>query len=143
MKEMPQPIGLFDGTISLLQRTLNLRSAQHHALSANIANADTPRYRSFEVAVEDELRKLRPDGRQLEMARTKPVHMPQPVDAAGDRVSLRAGAVPAFSLRADGNTVDLDRTMGDLAANTLQYKTSAQLLSAKLKSLRNVIQGGK
>lgn len=140
---MPQPIGLFDGTISLLQRALNLRSAQHHALSANIANADTPRYRSFEVAVEDELRKLRPDGRSLEMVRTQPVHMPQPVDAAGDRVSLRAGGAPSFSLRADGNTVDLDRTMGDLAVNTLQYKTSAQLLSAKLRSLRNVIQGGK
>jgi flagellar basal-body rod protein FlgB len=140
---MPQPTGLFDGTMSLLQRTLNLRSAQHQALSANIANADTPRYRSFEVAVEEELRKLRPDGRRLEMVRTQNDHMPQPVVAGADRVNLRAGAMPAFSLRADGNTVDLDRAMGDLAENTLKYKTSAQLLSGKLKSLRNVIQGGR
>jgi flagellar basal body rod protein FlgB len=33
--------------------------------------------------------------------------------------------------------------MGELAENSLKYKTSAQLLSAKLKSLRNVIQGGR
>jgi flagellar basal-body rod protein FlgB len=143
MNGMPQPTGLFDGTMALLQRTLNLRSSQHQALSANIANADTPRYRSFEVAVEEELRKLRPDGGRLEMARTQRAHMPLAAHAAGDRVHLRAGAVPAFSLRADGNTVDLDRSMGDLAENTLKYKTSAQLLSAKLKSLKNVIQGGR
>jgi flagellar basal-body rod protein FlgB len=141
--DMPQPTDLFGGTMSLLQRTLNLRSAQHHALSANIANADTPRYRSFEVAVDEELRKLCPDGRRLEMARTQTEHMPQPVNPATDNVKLRAGAVPGFSLRADGNTVDLDRAMGDLAENTLKYKTAAQLLSAKLKSLKNVIQGGK
>jgi flagellar basal-body rod protein FlgB len=56
---------------------------------------------------------------------------------------LRPAAVPAFSLRADGNTVDIDRAMGDLSENTLKYKTSAQLLSSKLKGLRNVIQGGR
>jgi flagellar basal-body rod protein FlgB len=141
--DMPQPTGLFGGTMPLLQRALNLRSAQHHALSANIANADTPRYRSFEVAVDEELRKLRPDRRRLEMARTQAVHMPQPAHPATDSVHLRAGAAPGFSLRADGNTVDIDRAMGDLAENTLKYKTAAQLLSAKLKSLKNVIQGGK
>ncbi len=69
--------------------------------------------------------------------------MPQPVNPAADSVKLRAGVVPGFSLRADGNTVDIDRAMADLAENTLKYKTAAQLLSAKLKSLRNVIQGGK
>lgn len=140
---MPQPTGLFDGTLSLLQRTLNLRSAQHQALSSNIANADTPHYRSFEVAVEEELRKLRPPDRRMEMARTQNAHLPVPASASADRVSLRPAAVPAFSLRADGNTVDIDRAMGDLSENTLKYKTSAQLLSAKLKSLKNVIQGGR
>ena len=58
-------------------------------------------------------------------------------------MTLQAAAAPAFSLRADGNTVDIDRAMGELAENSLKYKTSAQLLSAKLKSLRNVIQGGR
>jgi flagellar basal-body rod protein FlgB len=140
---MPQPAGLFDGTLSLLQRSMNLRSAQHQALSANIANADTPHYRPFEVAVEEALRKLRPEARPAAMARTQSAHLPAPAAAAADRLRLRPAAAPAFSLRADGNTVDIDRAMGDLAENTLKYKTSAQLLSAQLKSLKNVIQGGR
>jgi flagellar basal-body rod protein FlgB len=143
MNVMPQPTGLFDGTMALLQRTLNLRSAQHQALSANIANADTPHYRSFEVAVEEELRKLRPDGRRLDMTRTRPEHMPQSLTGVSASVPLRPAALPGFNLRADGNTVDMDRAMGDLSENTLKYKTSAQLLSTKLKSLKNVIQGGR
>ena len=140
---MPQSIGLFDGTVSLLQRTLNLRSAQHQAMSSNIANADTPNYRAFEVAVEEELRKQRPESGRIEFARTQANHLPLNGPGSADRVKLQAVAAPSFSLRADGNTVDLDRAMGDLAENSLKYKTSAQLLSAKLKSLRNVIQGGR
>lgn len=140
---MPQPTGLFDGTVSLLQRTLNLRSAQHQAMSSNIANADTPNYRAFEVAVEEELRKQRPEPGRVEFARTQVNHLPLNGPGSADRVRLQAAAAPSFSLRADGNTVDLDRAMGDLAENSLKYKTSAQLLSAKLKSLRNVIQGGR
>ena len=140
---MPQPAGLFDGTVSLLQRTLNLRSAQHQAISSNIANADTPNYRAFEIVVEEELRKQRPEPGRIEFARTQAHHLPQNGPGGADRVKLQAAAAPAFSLRADGNTVDLDRAMGELAENSLKYKTSAQLLSAKLKSLRNVIQGGR
>jgi flagellar basal-body rod protein FlgB len=142
--DMPQPIGLFDSTMATLQRTLDLRTAQHQALSSNVANADTPHYRPFEVAVEEEMRKQRPPAaRQVDLVRTQDKHLPVGGAAAGVSAALRPVPAPAFSLRADGNTVDLDRTMGALADNSLKYKTSAQLLSGKLKSLRNVIQGGR
>jgi flagellar basal-body rod protein FlgB len=141
---MPQPIGLFDGTLSMLQRTLDLRTAQHQALSSTVANADTPNYHPFEVAVEEELRKQRhPGARDVELQRTRENHLPAGSPAGVSSATLRPVAASSFSLRADGNTVDLDRTMGALAENSLKYKTSAQLLSGKLKSLRNVIQGGR
>ncbi len=140
---MPRPTGLFDGNLALLERALSLRSAQHRALSANIANADTPHYKAFEVAVEEALSRMRPAEGRLELARTAAGHLPAGGDAAGERPPLRVSAPPAFSLRADGNTVDLDRTMGALSENALAYKTSAQLASSKLKGLRNVIIGGK
>jgi len=141
---MPQPIGLFDGTMTTLQRTLDLRTMQHQALSSNVANADTPHYKPFEVAVEEELRKQQqPDTRRVDLARTQERHLPVGGTAALTSAALKPVPAPAFSLRADGNTVDLDRTMGALAENSLKYKTSAQLLSSKLKLLRNVIQGGR
>lgn len=139
---MPTTNGLFDGTIALLQRSLNLRSAQHQALSTNIANADTPGFKAFEVVVDEELRKQQGAARRLEPVRTSGTHMP-PAAAGTTPVRLRPAAGPGFSLRADGNTVDLDRSMGALSENAIKYKTSAQLISAKLKSLRNVIVGGR
>jgi flagellar basal-body rod protein FlgB len=139
---MPRTTGLFDETVALLQKAMNLRSAQHRVLSANIANADTPGYQAFEVVVEEALR--RPPGAApgIRLAATHPAHLP-PGAAGTDRVTLRRAPAPDFSLRADGNTVDLDRSMSSLAENAIHYKTAAQLISAKLKSLRNVIQGGR
>jgi flagellar basal-body rod protein FlgB len=138
---MPSPTGLFGGTIELLQRSLDLRSAQHRAVSANIANADTPRYKAFEVAVDEELRRLRPEAGRVQPVRTHAMHLP--VGGGNrDRVTLKAVAPAALDLRADGNTVDLDRSMGELAENAIQYKASAQFISRKFKSLKNAINGG-
>jgi len=139
---MPSPAGIFDGTISLLQKSLNVRSVQHQVLSSNVANADTPNYKAFEVAVDEELRKLDTGKARIQLARTQSRHLPVG-RAEVDRVTLRNSPAPALSLRADGNTVDLDRTMGDLSENTIKYKTSAQLIGIKLKGLKNAIQGGK
>jgi flagellar basal-body rod protein FlgB len=59
-----------------------------------------------------------------------------------DKVKLRTAKPPELSLRGDGNTVDIDRTMGQLAENTLLYKTAVQLISKKFNGLKNVIRGG-
>jgi flagellar basal-body rod protein FlgB len=139
---MPSPSGIFDGTISLLQKSLNIRSVQHQVLSSNVANADTPNYKAFEVAVDEELRKLDTGRPRIQLARTQSSHLPVG-RAEADRFTLKNSPAPALSLRADGNTVDLDRSMGELSENTIKYKTPAQLIATKLKGLKNVIQGGK
>ena len=139
---MSSPSGIFGGTINLLQKSLNVRSAQHQVLSSNVANADTPNYKAFEVAVDEELRKLGTGKPRIQLARTQSSHLP--VDRAeADRITLKNAPAPELSLRADGNTVDLDRAMGELSENTIKYKTSAQLISIKLKGLKNAILGGR
>jgi flagellar basal-body rod protein FlgB len=139
---MPSPSGIFGGTISLLQKSLDVRSAQHQVLSSNVANADTPNYKAFEVAVDEELRRLGTDRPRIQLARTQSSHLPVG-RAETDRVTLKNAPAPELSLRADGNTVDLDRAMGELSENTIKYKTSAQLIAMKLKSLKNAILGGR
>ncbi len=140
---MPSPFGIFDPTISRLQKSLNIRSAQHQVVSSNVANADTPNYKAFEVAVDEELRKLDAGTPRIQLARTQSGHLPVGRGGADDRLTLKNSPAPELSLRADGNTVDLDRAMGELAENSIKYKTSAQLISEKFKVLKNVIQGGK
>ncbi|MBI5579443.1 MAG: flagellar basal body rod protein FlgB [Deltaproteobacteria bacterium] len=139
---MPSPSGIFDGTVNLLEKSLNVRSIQHQVLSSNVANADTPNYKAFEVAVDEELRKLGTGRPRIQLARTQSSHLPVGRIEA-DRVTLKNSPAPALSLRADGNTVDLDRAMGELSENTIKYKTSAQLIGIKLKDLKNAIIGGR
>ena len=132
---------LFRNTISLLERSLNIRSLQHRVLSSNIANMDTPNYKAVELAVAEEINGSQDSAPSIQLVQTQPGHLPLKHDPA-DHVKLKTAKPPEFSLRGDGNTVDLDRTMGKLAENTLLYKTAAQLISQKFSGLKNAIRGG-
>ncbi len=133
--------GLFRDTISILERSLNIRSLQHRVLSSNIANLDTPNYKAVELAVAEEINGRQDSASSIQLVQTQPGHLPLKDDPA-DHLKLKAAKPPEFSLRGDGNTVDLDRTMGDLAKNTLLYKTAAQLISRKFSGLKSAIRGG-
>lgn len=137
---MPKNV-IFGETISMLEKSLNLRSLQHKTLTSNIANIDTPNYKAIELAVEEEINKTKDSGRGIQLVRTHADHLQLNHRQRND-VKFKTAKPPAFSLRGDGNTVDVDRTMGKLAENTLLYKTAAQLISKKLKGLKNVIKGG-
>ncbi len=133
---------LFSETISILEKSLNLRSKRHQILSTNIANMDTPNYKAFELVIEEELKKPPGHTSGIKLARTDESHLPISPRSRDD-VKLKQADPPEFTLRGDGNTVDIDKTMGDLAENTLLYKTLAQMISKKFLGLKNVIQGGK
>ena len=133
--------GLFRDTISLLERSLNLRSLQHRVLSSNIANLDTPNYKAVELAVAEEINGSQNSASSIQLVQTQPGHLPLKDDPA-DHLKLKAAKPPEFSLRGDGNTVDIDRTMGKLAENTLLYNALTQLITKKFKGLKRAISGG-
>ncbi|MEE4263047.1 MAG: flagellar basal body rod protein FlgB [Desulfobacteraceae bacterium] len=133
---------IFSDTITTLAKSLDLRSIQHKALSSNIANMDTPNYKAVELDVAEKMGTNKGSVPSLPLVRTRAAHL----QFRGDRpenVRLKAVTPPAYSLRGDGNTVDIDRTMGKLAENTLLYNATAQLISKKFKGLMNAIKGGK
>lgn len=135
--------GIFGETISRATRALDLRSRRHELIISNIANADTPGYKSFDLMVEEAMQKsadINTDSMSLK--RTQPGHMP--LKPASDPV-LNAQVIQPESnenLRGDGNTVDMDREMSNLAANQILYKATARILTEKFQELKNAIQGG-
>jgi flagellar basal-body rod protein FlgB len=133
---------LFSETISVLEKSLNLRSKRHHVLAANIANLDTPNYKAFDLVIEEAFNKPRRGSNSIELVRTHASHL-SPKNRPNDTVRLKFADPPEFTLRGDGNTVDIDKTMGDLAENTLLFNTAAQIISKKFEGLRNVIREGK
>ena len=132
---------LFDETIAALQRTLNAGSLRHRVLTSNIANIDTPNYKAFEVVMEDALKRNNRSAGPIEMVRTSSRHLVGR-HSSSNPIKVRVADSTRFTLRADGNTVDLDRTMGKLAQNTILYRSAAQIIRKKFQGLKNAIQGG-
>ena len=137
---MPSP-SLFSGSIAALQKTLNMGSLRHKVLTANIANIDTPNYKAFEVVMEDELKKNGRPSHPIQMVRTRLEHLTGRNQSAPN-VKVKEADPPVLNFRADGNTVDLDKTMGKLAENTILYRAAAQIIKRKFQGLKNAIQGG-
>ena len=139
--------GLFGETISTLGKSLDLRSIKHNTIVSNITNADTPGYNSFDLVFEDEIQKITGAGDEVGMRRTHKGHFPVESAAinngeAMDNIEYKTEKPPLVNLRADGNTVDIDKEMSKLSENSLMYNASAQILSKKFQLLKSVITGG-
>ena len=143
---------LFDGPLTTLEHSLDVRARRHEVLSGNLANIDTPGYVAKDLDFETAMAQLtRTDSR----AGTGVVGDAGFSGAAGFSVGDgafdpadsvgRSDAGDADHLHSnglDGNTVDLDRTMAALAENGLQYGASARMASKHLAMLRTVINDG-
>ena len=136
------PQGIFSETISMLSKVLDLRSRKHSVIVSNIANADTPNYKAFDLMVEAEMNKTQDNRRTLSVDKTHSGHLSQKnTDSTG--VTLKLAEPTRFSLRGDGNTVDLDRSMANMAENSLMYNAAARIIYKKFQGLKAAIQGGK
>ena len=137
--------GIFNQTIAILERSLDLRAMKHRSIVSNVANIDTPNYKAFDLMVEDELQRLNRttgDGQGVQVETTQVGHIkPQRPSLHPSALQPRTGDDMHLK-RSDGNTVDLDREMAAMAENSLKYSLSAQIIAKKFQSLRNVIKGG-
>jgi flagellar basal-body rod protein FlgB len=132
---------LFDKTMATLERSLNLRSQNQKLIVSNIANMDTPNFKAFKMMVGEEMENNAGHTPQLKMTRTQVGHLTTPAGSTEQGRIERVEEDP-LSLRGDGNTVELDREMANLAENTLLYNTATRIISNKFKTLKDVIKGG-
>ena len=135
--------GIFSGTISILEKNLDLRSLRQNLIVSNITNKDTPNYKAFDLAVEEELEKRMDTEAGVGLRKTHPAHFP--VSETDENYSgIRyTTASNEFVQRDDGNTVNVEGEMINLAENNLLYETMAQLIQKKFQGLKIAIQGGK
>lgn len=138
--------GIFNQTISLLERSLDLRATKHRSVVSNVANIDTPNYKAFDVMVDDEMQRLQrsPEaGQAIRAEATRPNHIDPEKRVAGRAIRRTRVGNDIHIKRRDGNTVDLDQEMATMAENSLMYTLSAQIVAKKFQALRTVIEGGK
>lgn len=131
-------MNLFSGTISSLESALNYSSTKQKVISQNIANVDTPNYKAkgvtFKAAFNTAL------GNTIDTYRTDNRHYTfQKHSAASSAVVTKTQT----SYNENGNSVDIDKEMSDLAANQIYYNALTERISGKFSSLQNVIRGGR
>jgi len=111
--------GWMDTTaISVLEKGLDASSLRQKVLADNVANVDTPGFKRSDVDFEAILK-----------------------TAVGEDSSAAVVKDESSSMRADGNNVDIDREMANVAENELYYEGVTQALSSQLEILRMVIRG--
>ena len=133
---------IFSGTISLLEKTLDLRSMRHNLIISNVANMDTPNYKAFDIIIKEEIEKAMGAGKNIKLEKTRSEHLAGRETCPGN-IKYRAAGAQQFNIRCDGNSVDIDREMANLSENNLMYNTLAQIISKKFEGLKNVIRGGR
>jgi flagellar basal-body rod protein FlgB len=121
-----------DRSIAPVVRGLDRRSQRHAAIAANVANADTPGYRAVDVSFGNQLEKAR-----LALRTTDAAHRTGSGGFPGRDAVVFSGGLA----RRDGNDVDIDREMGRLARNQIEYQFLARRLSSKFGKLREAITG--
>ena len=129
---------LFSNTFASLEQALNYSSSKQKVISQNIANADTPNYKakdvSFKAILQNELSQNfttnRTDNRHIDFS-DSPVTQPSIVTR------------PNVQYNNNGNSVDLDQEMSDLATNQIYYDALIEQENSKFATLQNVIRGGK
>ena len=122
---------LFGDNIKLLGNVAGYAVDRHSLLTGNLANIETPGYRSKDVSFEDALQAALPRKNALRMVRTNEKHLPT-YDASG---KVRPRVI-------EGGEVDIDKQMAKLAENNLRYNTMAQLLARKYRGIRETIEQG-
>ena len=102
-----------------LERYMDLLSARQKLVATNIANADTPGFKTRDIDFQTELR--------TEM----------------DRISPRPLEISGLTAKNDGNNVNLDRESRLLSENALRFQVATNLMKTEIRTVKAAIQEGK
>jgi flagellar basal-body rod protein FlgB len=111
-----------------LERVLDVSAFRHQVIAANLANVDTPGYRT---------RDLRPFAGEIEraMAGAEP-------SLAGQSFAPIANEIRGLLERPDGNNVSVERESLLLAQNQLRFQVAVQFMKAEFHRISLAITGG-
>jgi flagellar basal-body rod protein FlgB len=115
-------VALFDTTQLALQRAMAGTSLRGQALAQNMANANTPGYKRVDVDFHASLAKALGAG-----------------DPRSAALSIQRDSTA--TVRADGNSVDVDLEIASLQENSLENQALTSIARARIQMLKTAITG--
>lgn len=110
---------MIDRITDSLEQYMNVVASRQKLVASNIANADTPGYKTLDLDFQASFNSALDGGN------------PAPVEVAG------------LTTKNDGNNVDLDREARLLSENALRFSVASNLMRISLQEVKEAIQGGK
>ena len=110
---------MFDRIGASLENYMTVLSVRQRIVASNIANADTPGYR------------------------TKDVDFQSAFQDAADGILPRTQDVEGLKIKNDGNNVNLDREARLLSETDIRFSVASQLVRSELKTIRSAIDEGR
>ena len=126
-------------SFNYMQRGMEAANLRQEVVSNNIANVNTPHFKRSDVVFETLLAKelgMGEDKNKLKMVRTRDKHLPQ---AMSSKAKAAIHLDDTTTMRVDGNNVDIDFEMADLAKNQIYYNAMAKKLGGYIQGVKNVI----
>jgi flagellar basal-body rod protein FlgB len=112
-------MAMLDPIVGEMERYMSLLTARQRVVSSNIANADTPDYKTKDIDFQSELRNFVPG------------MGPEVVEVKG------------LTEKNDGNNVNLDREAKLLAENVLRFNITSNLVRSQIRLVRAALDGSK
>nr|WP_276561442.1 flagellar basal body rod protein FlgB [Bacillus sonorensis] len=129
-------VDIFSGTIHTLEGALQRANVKQKVITNNIANVDTPNYKAKKVSFKSMLNE--------ESSRINPIKTDyRHIDFKGSESNYSIASSKQTSYQQNGNNVDIDREMSEMAQNQIQYQALVERVSGKFNSLKTAITGGK
>lgn len=132
------PLKLFSSTITTLEQAMNYSTAKQKVISHNIANSDTPNYKTKSVSFNSEFSRVLKDSMQANKTDIRHYDF-----KSTNSKSFSVFTKNSSSYNHNGNNVDIDKEMTELAKNQIYYNAVADRIGSKFNSLKTVIRGGK
>ena len=125
--------------VTVLEQALTASSLRQKVISNNISNVNTPGYKKSEVLFEEMLQSAM-TGDKMPMLQTNARHLPS--QQAGIPIA-KTKVIDNTSMRTDGNNVDIDVEMAELAKNSIYYNAVVQQLSSYFSIIKSAIKEGR
>ena len=131
-------MNIFPQSVHTLEKALSTAALKQEVHSSNIANVDTPNYKSkqvdFQSALNDAI------GQQsLKSYKTDAKHISFKGESHSFNPEITVNENTKY--KPNGNNVDMDLEMAELAKNQLWYNAVTERINGKFSSLRSVIDG--
>lgn len=128
-------MSLFGGSITNLQQGLDYAATKNQTIANNIANIDTPNYKAKQVNFKSVLNQQMGG---FQARRTNDKHL----EFGNEMRTHRITTNNSTQYNHNGNNVDVDKEMTELANNQIYYQALVDRLNGDFNKLQTVIRGG-